>query len=151
MPIMGDPTLASGSLFADRFVIEGPAGRGAMGTVYRARDRRSGDTVALKLLHEAATRAEEAERFAREAQILSELSHPGIVSYIEHGIGHLANTPQHFLIMEWLDGESLAQHLTRGPLSSRHCVTLLLQISAALAIAHDRGIIHRDPTRKPKF
>lgn len=82
-----------------------------MGTVYRATDRYSGDTVALKLLHAGAGGPDEGERFAREAQLLSELRHPGIVSHVAHG-----QTPdgQRFLAMEWLEGEDLGARLLRG-------------------------------------
>ena len=133
--------LAPGSLFANRFVIERLAGSGGMGAVYRARDRYSGELVALKLLHAAAGRADEPERFLREAQLLSELRHPGIVAYVDHG-----QTPDghRFLAMEWLDGEDLAQRLARGPLSLGQSLALLGYVSTALAIAHERGIVHRD-------
>src|SRR5262249_47812202 len=84
---------------------------------------------------------DEAERFSREALLLSELRHPGIVSYIAHG---QLPDGQRFLAMEWLDGEDLAQRLTHGPLPVRACVSLLEHVAAALAVAHERGIIHRD-------
>lgn len=139
--------LAPGSLFANRFVIEQLAGRGGMGAVYRAHDRQRGDRVALKLLHAAPGRADESERFLRESQLLSELRHPGIVAYVDHG-----ETPDghRFLAMEWLDGEDLAQRLARGPLSLSQSLSLLGCVSTALAIAHERGIVHRDlkPSRE---
>lgn len=132
---------SSGTLFANRFEIERTAGSGGMGTVYRARDRYSGEIVALKLLHSGTIRTDEDERFAREAQLLSELRHPGIVAHVAHG-----QTPdgQRFLAMEWLDGEDLAQRLARGPLPLRDCLRLLEQVAEALSLAHQRGVIHRD-------
>ncbi len=97
---MGNLQLSPGSLFANRFELQRAAGSGGMGTVYRATDRHSGDTVALKLLHAErdAEAAQGSERFAREALLLSELRHPGIVAYVAHG-----QTPdgQRFLAMEW--------------------------------------------------
>lgn len=141
MATMGNLQLSPGSLFANRFEIMRAAGSGGMGTVYRAIDRYSGDTVALKLLHGGAGGAEGVERFLREAQLLSELRHPGIVAHVAHG-----QTPdgQRFLAMEWLEGQDLSERLLRGPLLVRDCVRLLEQIADALSIAHQRGIIHRD-------
>lgn len=133
--------LSPGSLFANRFEIEHAAGSGGMGTVYRAIDRYSGDTVALKLLHGGTGRPHEGERFTREARVLSELRHPGIVTYVAHG-----QTPdgQRFLAMEWLDGHDLASRLNRGPLSLRDSLQLTIRVADALAVAHQRGIVHRD-------
>jgi len=138
---MGNLQLAPGSLFANRFEIIRTAGSGGMGTVYRAMDRYSGDTVALKLLHAGSGGPEEGERFAREAQLLSEVRHPGIVSHVAHG-----QTPdgQRFLAMEWLEGHDLGQRLQRGPLTVRDCLQVLKQVADALAIAHQRSIIHRE-------
>jgi hypothetical protein len=74
----------AGARIADRFVIVSHAGSGGMGAVYRARDDQTGGTVALKLLQRSGD-PDIAERFAREARVLSELSHPGIVAYLAHG------------------------------------------------------------------
>ena len=138
---MGNLQLSPGSLFANRFEIQGTAGSGGMATVYRATDRYSGDTVALKLLHAGGGGPDEAERFAREAHILAELRHPGIVAHVAHG-----QTPdgQRFLAMEWLEGQDLGHRLTRGPLPVRDCLRLIEQVADALSLAHQRGIIHRD-------
>lgn len=129
-----------GSLFANRFEIQRTAGSGGMGTVYRATDRYSGDTVALKLLHTDEGHGE-MERFAREAQLLSELRHSGIVAHVAHG-----QTPdgQRFLAMDWLEGQDLGQRLSRGPLPVHDCLRLIEQVAEALSLAHQRGIIHRD-------
>ena len=133
--------VVAGSLFANRFEIGRPAGSGGMGTVYRARDRYTGDLVALKLLHGGSSSPHEAERFMREAELLSELRHPGIVAHVAHG---QAPDGQRFLAMEWLEGEDLGQRLSRGPLPLRDCVLLLERVAAALDIAHQRGVVHRD-------
>ena len=134
-------SLSAGSVVANRFEIEQIAGRGGMGTVYRARDRERDQVVALKLLRSDSPRPDKTERFAREAQLLSELSHPGIVSYVAHGQDL---DGQYYLAMEWLDGEDLASRLARGPLPLRECVLLLERISEALAVTHQHGVIHRD-------
>src|SRR5437868_11066830 len=138
---MGNLQLAPGSLYANRFEIERAAGSGGMGTVYRARDRYSGDFVALKLLHSVMGSSDEAERFEREAQLLAELRHPAIVAYVAHG-----QTPdgQRFLAMEWLDGHDLGQRLSGGYLPLRDALLVTRRAAEALTMAHERGIVHRD-------
>lgn len=128
-------------MFANRFEIERSAGSGGMGTVYRARDRYSGEPVALKLLHHAISSSDEGERFTREASILAELRHPNIVAHVAHG-----QTPegQRYLAMEWLAGIDLGQQLQRGPLPVRDCLLLFRQLADGLALAHQRAVIHRD-------
>ncbi|MEO7589987.1 MAG: protein kinase, partial [Byssovorax sp.] len=108
--------LAPGSLIAERFLIETVAGSGGMSTVYRAIDRVSGLPVALKLLHAVDT-GHNVGRFEREAELLVELHHPGIVAFVARGVAHDFTGDQPFLAMEWLDGEDLCQRLTRGLLS----------------------------------
>lgn len=136
---MENSRLPEGAVFANRFEVERLAGQGGMGAVYRAHDRHSGERVALKLLH--GDGINDSERFLLEAQLLAELRHPGIVSYIAHG---QAPDGQRFLALEWLDGETLGQRLARGPLPISECVALLQQIADALAAAHQKGVIHRD-------
>jgi serine/threonine protein kinase len=132
--------LAPGTRIADRFTVEAVAGRGGMGTVYRALDSVSGQRVALKLLH-AVTSPEAVYRFNREAHLLTELRHPAIVSYVAHG-----STPrgQPFLAMTWLEGEDLAERQKTRPLRLPEILALLRRVTEALAFAHQQGIIHRD-------
>lgn len=141
-------TLPRGDVIASRFVIEATAGSGGMGTIYRARDQLSGQSVALKLLHERSNDSNHSERFVREAQLLADLRHPGIVSYVAHG-----ETPQgvRFLAMQWLEGEDLATRLSRGPLSVADAIRLTQRVAEALSFAHQRGVLHRDlkPTKIP--
>jgi eukaryotic-like serine/threonine-protein kinase len=129
-----------GSLIAGRFSLEALAGEGGMGTVYRARDSHSGQSVALKLLQRS-DRPQERERFAREAELLSELRHPGIVTYLSHG---MTETGQPYLAMEWLEGEDLEKRLSRGALNLSESLTLVRCAAEALAVAHARGVVHRD-------
>ncbi|WP_438013804.1 protein kinase [Sorangium sp. So ce315] len=112
-----------------------------MGEVFRARDVTTGAPVALKLLHADAERPEETERFLREARLLADLRHPGIVEYLAHG---KAQDGRPFLAMEWLSGRDLGERLDRGPLRVSECVTLLAKVADALAVAHARGVVHRD-------
>ena len=126
-------------IIAGRFALEREAGAGGMATVFRARDLTSGNLVALKLLTGAD--AQGLERFSREAGLLAEMAHPGIVSYLDHGT---TAAGQPYLAMEWLEGESLGARLGRGPLSIGETVAALRRIADALGHAHQRGVIHRD-------
>lgn len=130
-----------GALLDNRFELEQAIGGGGMGTVYRARDRFSGEWVAVKLMRSASAGSLEVERFNTEAQLLRSLRHPGIVNYIAHG---QTQDGQLYLAMEWLTGEDLGQRLRRGALSIQDCITVLQQAAAALAPAHEVGIVHRD-------
>ncbi|HEX8538157.1 MAG TPA: protein kinase, partial [Cystobacter sp.] len=133
-------TISQGLTIAGRFTVERLAGRGGMGFVYRAIDSRTGQHVALKLLHAIAS-PEAAYRFKREAFLLSELRHPAIVSYIDQGV---IEAGQPYLAMEWLEGEDLACRLSRQPLGLSETLALLRRITEALATAHRQGIVHRD-------
>jgi tetratricopeptide (TPR) repeat protein len=126
-------------LVAQRFEIERRAGSGGMGEVYQARDLQTNHRVALKVLKLG--REEHADRFAREAAVLAEFDHPGIVRYVDHG---LTRQGQPFLAMEWLEGETLAARLARHSLSIAESVTLALHVAEALAVLHRRNIVHRD-------
>src|SRR5215468_1019695 len=96
------------SLLEERFEVEDPIRTGGMGEVFRGRDRVSGQPVAIKVISDR--RDDHRARFAREIQLLAELSHPGIVRYITHGA---APSGALFLVMEWLDGEDLLHRLER--------------------------------------
>jgi serine/threonine protein kinase/tetratricopeptide (TPR) repeat protein len=122
-----------------RFEIERAAGRGGMGSVFRARDRANGDAVALKILHPEMR--EHGERFLREAQILADLRHPGIVRYVAHGESDEVGL---YLAMEWLEGEDLSQRISRVPLTLGETLTLARGAATALGVAHARGVVHRD-------
>src|SRR5215813_14218566 len=113
-----------GELLDDRFEIEQEIASGGMGTVFRARDPISGETVAIKVISDEQTHL--AERFAREVKVLAELSHPGIVRYISHG---MTSSGELFLVMEWIDGEVLKTRLQRGPLPVGEAVTLTRRVA----------------------
>jgi hypothetical protein len=132
---------ADNKLIAQRFLILGTAGSGGMGTVYRAIDQHTGLAVALKLLHPEAGTPQDRHRFLREAQLMSQLRHPHIVSYVAHGYTE-EGIP--YLAMEWLDGEDLETRLRRKGLSVSESLTLLRHVAEALAVAHRRGVLHRD-------
>src|SRR5262245_47447077 len=96
------PRMRPGEVVEDRFAIEGPVAAGGMGQVFRALDRQSGEPVALKVALEGDT--PQKARFGHEVKALAELSHPGIVRYVAHGVTALGLP---YLAMEWLEGEDL--------------------------------------------
>jgi serine/threonine protein kinase len=128
-----------GEVLADRFVVERPLGSGGMGAVFLATDRRTGERVALKVID--ATDESAVERFRREARLLAGLSHPGIVRYVDHG-DTAEGAP--YLAMEWLDGESLGQRLSRGGFGYDESIRVFRSLCEAVSFAHARGIVHRD-------
>ena len=118
-----------------------PLGQGGMGEVYRARDTRLGRSVAIKILPpHLASDPESSERLRSEARAVSLLTHPNICAL--HDIGHHDGID--FLVMELLQGETLAARLLRGPLSFEQVLLLAIDITQALDAAHAQGIVHRD-------
>ena len=116
-------------------------GEGGMGVVYEAEDTNLGRHVALKFLTPAMAGDEGLlQRFQREARAASSLNHPNICTI--HGIEQFES--EHFIVMELLDGESLADRIRRGPLDIDSVLTLGVQIMDALESAHSKGIVHRD-------
>ncbi|WP_437681383.1 protein kinase domain-containing protein [Sorangium sp. So ce131] len=126
-------------ILAGRYSLERLAGSGGMGKVWKALDRETGEAVAVKVL--SGGQLDDAARFAREVQILADLSHPRVVRHVAHGAS-AEGAP--YLVMEWLDGEDLAARLARGPLSVDESVALAVCVADVLAYAHARGVIHRD-------
>jgi tetratricopeptide (TPR) repeat protein len=110
-----------------------------MGTVFRALDNHDGRVVALKILR--GREDVDVERFRREVAILAELDHPNIVRYATHG---LTETGEHYLAMEWLDGEDLAERLARKPLNDAEALTVVTRAAVAIGHAHTHGAVHRD-------
>jgi serine/threonine-protein kinase len=121
--------------------IDALIGRGGMGEVYRAHDTGLGRGVALKVLPAAyAEDAERLARFRREAQLLASLSHPNIAAV--HGLE--TSTSTRALVLELVEGETLAERLARGPLRAEEALAISRQIATALEAAHEKGIVHRD-------
>jgi len=115
-------------------------GAGGMGEVYRARDRRLGREVALKVLPDSVAKdATALARFEREARALAALSHPGILSLFD--VGH---EPVPYAVMELLQGETLRDLMHKGPVPGRRVAEIAREVSNALAAAHEKGLIHRD-------
>jgi eukaryotic-like serine/threonine-protein kinase len=123
------------------YEILSPLGAGGMGEVYRARDTRLDRTVAVKVLNsQLAGNVELRGRFEREAKIISQLQHPHIC--VLYDVGSEGSTE--FLVMEFLEGESLADRLKRGPLAQTELLKIAIQIADALEKAHRVGVVHRD-------
>lgn len=116
-------------------------GHGGMGEVFLAQDTRLGRKVALKLLRtEFTTNEERLRRFQQEARAASSLNHPNILTI--HEIGQ--DDSLHFMATEYVEGETLRQHLSRGPMPLGQALDVAIQVAGALAAAHQAGIIHRD-------
>ena len=131
--------MIAGEVIAERFEILELAQAGGMGAVYRARDRLTGEQVAVKVARDVGS--EHDDRFLREAALLAELRHPAIVRHVAHGRA-AGGVP--YLAMEWLDGEDLARRLTRGPLPPTDAIALVRRVAEALTLLHGRGGLHRD-------
>ena len=134
MPLSPGQTLATYEILA-------LLGKGGMGEVYRARDPNLDREVAIKVLPEVLAQDEERIlRFEREAKVLASLSHPHIGAI--HGFESVDAT--RFLILEFVEGESLAKRLTSGPLPIEEALETCRQIAEALEAAHEKGVVHRD-------
>jgi serine/threonine protein kinase len=116
-----------------------------MGEVYRARDVRLDRLVAIKVLSSERDTAPGArERFEREARAISRLSHPRICTVHDVGVANISGSDVQYLVMELLDGETLAAKIARGPLSIEQSLAYAIDIADALIAAHAQGIVHRD-------
>jgi tRNA A-37 threonylcarbamoyl transferase component Bud32/Tol biopolymer transport system component len=125
-----------------RYEVLKPLGAGGMGEVYLARDERLGRKVALKLLPPQLARDEERRaRFEQEARAASALNHPNVCAVYEVGE---TDDGRHFIAMEYVDGHTLRERLTRGPVPLKEALQIAVQTAEALAAAHEAGIVHRD-------
>src|SRR5437763_8949515 len=116
-------------------------GKGGMGEVYRARDTKLKREVAIKILpDEFSTDPERVSRFQREAEVLASLNHPNIAAI--HSLEETGGSQ--FLVLELVEGETLADRIKRGPLPLDETLDIAGNIRAALEAAHERGVVHRD-------
>src|SRR5207302_1327708 len=123
------------------YEIKGSLGAGGMGEVYRARDTKLGRDVALKVIPDTfALDPDRRARFQREAQVLASLNHPHIAAI--YGFEDSGST--HALILELVEGETLADRIARGAIPIDEALPIARQIAEALEAAHEQGIIHRD-------
>jgi eukaryotic-like serine/threonine-protein kinase len=123
------------------YEITSQLGKGGMGEVYQAKDRKLGRDVAIKVLPEEFARdADRVARFQREAKLLASLNHTNIAAI--HGLEESDGT--NFLVLELVEGDTLADRIKRGPIAVEESLKLALQITEALEAAHEKGVIHRD-------
>src|SRR5438477_5150497 len=119
------------------YEVTSPLGEGGMGVVYRARDTKLQRDVALKFLPDHfASDPDRLSRFQREAQVLASLNHPNIAQIYGFESG--------CIVMELVEGETLAERVARGPIPIDETIALASQVADALEAAHERGIMHRD-------
>jgi len=126
--------------FGDYRLLE-VVGEGGMGVVYRARQHSLGRVIALKLIRKGLdARSSDLARFQSETRAIAKLSHPNLVPLLE--AGEFEGQP--YLCMPFIEGETLSQRLSRGPLKPRQAVEILLAVSRAISHAHASGLVHRD-------
>jgi serine/threonine protein kinase len=123
------------------YEVQSPIGAGGMGEVYRAKDTRLDRTVAVKILPSHLSDNPDAkQRFDREARAISSLNHPNICTL--HDVGHQDGVD--LLVMEFLEGETLADRLAKGPLPTEQVLRFGIEICEELERAHKSGVVHRD-------
>jgi serine/threonine protein kinase len=131
-----------GITLKDKFEITGRLGEGAMGTVFRGKDKESGKEVAIKVMHPGLMQEPGMlTRFRREARAMRRVKHPNAVQVVGHGV----DKGLVFLAMELIDGHDLAQHMARhGRLAPERAARIVADVCSALAEAHALGLVHRD-------
>jgi serine/threonine-protein kinase len=149
LPQNNHPTAQTGGLEPGRMIgeyrIERRLGAGGMGVVYLARDTQLGRPVALKLLRAGLTQdATRVRRFRQEARAASALNHPNIITIYEVGQADAAAGGAHFIAAEFVDGRTLREQCQSGGMTLGTALEVLIQITGALATAHEAGIVHRD-------
>lgn len=131
-------------LLGERYELGELLGRGGMADVFRATDTLLDRPVAVKVLRDGTDDATDRARFTAEARTLAQLSHSGLVMVLDAGVAGTETADRPFLVMELVDGPTLAAELGAGPLDRERVGAIGVQLADALAYAHDRGVVHRD-------
>lgn len=139
-PTSGD--LAPGSLINARYRVEAIIGRGGLATVYRAEDESLGRTVALKVISGSLGDADDARRHEDEVRLIAGFDHPALVTLFD--FVSVDGGPAAMLVMQFVDGTTLASRISRAPLGAELTADIGLDVAAALAHIHARGVMHRD-------
>ena len=144
MTTVGDPLV--GRVLDGRYEIHERLARGGMATVYRAVDTRLTRTVAVKVMHVGlGDDAEFARKFDREARAVAKLSHPNVVSVFDQGRDIEGSNSRPYIVMEYVAGQTLRDVLNReAPMAPSRALEIMEPVFAALAVAHDAGLVHRD-------
>src|SRR5574341_1463711 len=138
---MGEPREGRIPTAISHSVLESLLGTGGMGSVYSAVDQRDGTLVAIKLLHpHLAQDPSFKERFEREAHVAALLRSPYTVHVLDHGF----TAGRYYIVMQYIDGQTLAQALRDGPLPVERALRVAGQVARALEEAQARGVVHRD-------
>src|SRR5262245_46063689 len=133
-------TFKTGTKLGSYEIVE-PLGAGGMGEVYRAKDSKLKREVAIKVLPDAFSHdAERVSRFQREAEVLASLNHPHIAAIYDI----VTFGDSRFLVLELVEGATLAERIARGPIPLNEALSIARQITEALEAAHDKGVVHRD-------
>lgn len=132
------PTTA---LLDGRYLLEDRIGRGGTATVYRAKDTHLGRTVAIKMLHRGEGALKSADRARTEEALLASLDHPALVALFD---AQLQRRRPQYLVMEFVDGPTLADRMAAGPIPARHLAHITRDLAEGLAAVHAAGIVHRD-------
>ena len=127
-------------LIEGRFRVVRQMEGGGMSAVFLAKDESLGRSVVIKVLPKTMATPDALERFRAEIALVATFTHPQIVPVLS--AGELDGVP--YFVMPYVEGESLRQRLTRGPLSVREAVSILIDVARALAFAHERSVVHRD-------
>ena len=144
MTTVGDPLV--GRLLDGRYEITQRLARGGMATVYRAVDTRLTRTVAVKVMHVGlGDETEFARKFDREARAAAKLSHPNVVSVFDQGQDREGPNSRPYIVMEYVEGQTLRDMINReAPMPPKRALEIMEPVLAALAIAHNAGLVHRD-------
>lgn len=133
--------IPAGTVLFGRYAVESKLAEGTIATVYRARDRATGVTIALKVFDPLRGADPVAQkRFERELEVLARIEHPGVARGFDLLHGHGLDA----LVLEYVEGESLSARLLRGPLDPDEAINLALAVADALQTTHEAGVIHRD-------
>jgi serine/threonine protein kinase len=132
------PEPSTGELLDGRYLLDSRIGSGGMGVVYRARDETLGRTVAVKVFRDSAG---EAARTTSETRLLASLNHSSLVTLFDARIGE---TEPNYLVMEHVDGPTLRDRITEGPLTPEEAAVMARDLAEALHVVHGAGVVHRD-------
>ncbi|MEP7764651.1 serine/threonine-protein kinase [Sanguibacter sp. 25GB23B1] len=138
------PSALDGHVVAGRYRIESVLGTGGMAAVYRARDETLGRPVALKIIAPVADDPSAVKRERTEVELLASLNHPALVTLYDAGVDDIQGVERTYLVMELVDGSTLADRSASGPLGAADACRMAVDLAEALHVVHEHGVVHRD-------